>query len=111
MVLKYYLENSSIHHLTFAVTMEANDDFAFQGPKHTTFSLVPFSRHELTYNLLLNGSREETGPPGEPGRWVWPVLKVVDLYFQKTLRVLAAGPGVRVDPQRGIGVWVPAVKA
>jgi hypothetical protein len=111
MVLKYYLENSSIHHLTFAVTMEANDDFAFQGPKHTTFSLVPFSRHELTYNLLLNGNREETGPPSEPGRWVWPVLKVVDLYFQKTLRVLAAGPGVRVDPQRGIGVWVPAVKA
>jgi hypothetical protein len=111
MVLKYYLENSSMHHLTFAVTMEANDDFAFQGPKHTTFSLVPFSRHELTYNLLLNGSREETGQPGEPGRWVWPVLQVADLYFQKTLRVLAAGPGVRVDPQRGIGVWVPAVKA
>ena len=111
MVLKYYLENYSSHHLTFAATMEANDCFAFQGPKHTTFSLVPFSRHELTYNLLLHGSREETGQSDESGRWVWPVLQVVDVYFQKTLRVLAAGPGVRVDPQRGIGVWVPAVKA
>lgn len=111
MVLKYYLENSSMHYLTFAVTMEANDDFAFQGPKHTTLSLVPFSRHELTYNLLVNGSREEAGQQGEPGRWVWPVLQVVDMYYQKTLRVLAAGPGVRVDPQRGIGVWVPATKA
>jgi hypothetical protein len=95
--------------------MEANDDFAFQGPKHTTLSLVPFSRHELAYSLLVNGSHEESGQSAEsgrgPGRWVWPVLKVVDLYFQQTLRVLAAGPGVRVDPQRGIGVWVPAVKA
>lgn len=111
MVLKYSLENTSTHHLTFAVTMEANDDFAFQGPKHTTLSLVPFSRHELTYSLLVNGSREESDQAGESGRWVWPVLKVVDMYFQQTLRVLAAGPGVRVDPQRGIGVWVPAVKA
>jgi len=111
MALKYYLENSSMHYLTFAVTMEANDDFAFQGPKHTTFSLVPFSRHELTYKLLVNGSSEETSQPGESGRWIWPVLQVVDLYYQKTLRVLAAGPGVRVDPQRGIGVWVPATKA
>jgi len=111
MVLKYYLENSSMHYLTFAVTMEANDDFAFQGPKHTTLSLVPFSRHELAYSLLVHGSSEETSQPGESGRWVWPVLQVVDLYYQKTLRVLAAGPGVRVDPQRGIGVWVPAMKA
>jgi hypothetical protein len=106
-VLKYYLENSSSHHLTFAVTLEANDDFAFQGPKHNTFSLVPFSRHELTYSLLVNSGSEE----GEQGRWIWPVLQVVDVYFQQTLRVLAAGPGVRIDPQRGIGVWVPAVKA
>lgn len=108
--LHYHLENPSTHFLTFAVTMEANDDFAFSGPKYRTMSLAPFSRHQLTFNLLVHASRDETGLAGGQGRWIWPVLQVVDSYYQKTLRVQAAGPGVRVDAQRGIGVWVPATK-
>lgn len=110
-LLQYYLENPSTHFLTFVVTLEANDDFAFSGPKHRTLSLAPFSRHLITYNLLVHGKREETKLADGQGRWIWPVLQVLDSYFQKSLRVLAAGPGVRVDPQRGLGVWVPAPKA
>jgi hypothetical protein len=107
MTLRYYLENSSMHYLTFAITMDANEDFGFSGPKHKALSLAPFSRHEISYNLLVHGSRESDAQ----GRWIWPVLQVVDLFYQKSLRVLAAGPGVRVDPQRGIGVWVPTAEA
>lgn len=110
-LLQYYLENPSTHFLTFVVTLEANDDFAFSGPKHRTLSPAPFSRHLITYNLLVHGNREETKLADGQGRWIWPVLQVLDSYFQKSLRVLAAGPGVRVDPQRGLGVWVPAPKA
>lgn len=109
--LHYHLENLSMHYLTFAMTMEASDGFAFSGPKHKTLSLAPFSRHDITYDLLVHGDREETSLPDGQGRWIWPVLQVVDSYYQKTLRVQAAGPGVRVDPQRGIGVWVPSPKA
>ncbi|KAM0722891.1 hypothetical protein Q7P37_001089 [Cladosporium fusiforme] len=110
MTLQYHLENPSTHFLTFAVTMEANDDFAFSGPKFRTLSLAPFSRHELTFNLLMHGNREETRSGDGQGRWIWPVLQVVDSYYQKTLRVQAGGPGVRIDTQRGLGVWVPATK-
>jgi hypothetical protein len=111
-VLHYHLENPSMHHLTFAVTMDANEDFGFSGPKHKALSLAPFSRHEISYNLLVHGARDETTKPSDgQGQWVWPVLQVVDSYFQKSLRVQAAGPGVRIDAQRGLGVWVPAQKA
>lgn len=107
-VLNYHLENSSMHYLTFSVTMEANEDFGFSGPKHKALSLAPFSRHEISYNLLIHGARDQSDGQGQ---WIWPVLQVVDSYFQKSLRVQAAGPGVRVDPQRGIGVWIPATRA
>ena len=110
-VLRYYLENFSMHYLTFAITMDASEEFGFSGPKHKALSLAPFSRHEISYSLLVHGSRDETKQSDGQGRWVWPVLQVVDSYFQKSLRVQAAGPGLRVDPQRGIGVWVPAAKA
>jgi hypothetical protein len=111
MTLRYYLENSSTHYLTFAVTMEANEDFGFSGPKHKALSLAPFSRHEISYSLLANGNRDEAQQSEGQGRWIWPVLRVIDSHFNQSLRVQAAGPGVRVDPQRGIGVWVPAAKA
>jgi hypothetical protein len=110
-VLRYHLENQSMHYLTFAVTMEANEDFGFSGPKHKALSLAPFSRHEISYNLLVHGNSDETKAVNAQGRWIWPVLQVVDSYFQKSLRVQAAGPGVRIDSQRGLGVWVPARKA
>jgi len=110
-LLRYYLENSSTHYLTFAVTMEANEDFGFSGPKHKALSLAPVSRHEILYSLLVHGSRDEAEQSEGQGRWIWPVLRVIDSHFNQSLRVQAAGPGVRVDPQRGIGVWVPAAKA
>lgn len=110
-LLEYHLENPSTHFLTFVVTMEANDDFAFSGPKQQTLSLAPFSRHQITFNVLVHGGSDDGKKSEGQGRWIWPVLQVVDSYFQKSLRVLAAGPGVRVDSQRGLGVWVPASTA
>ena len=92
--MSYTLENPSMHLLTFSVSMEANEDFAFSGPKAITVQLVPLSRHDIQYNLL----------PAQKGVWIWPSLKVVDVGFGKTL-MIGAGEGCRGD-SKGIAIWV-----
>ena len=94
--LSYIVENPSMHLLTFTLSMEASEDFAFSGPKAVTVQLVPLSRHAISYKLL----------PAQQGVWMWPVLKVVDVGFGKTLKV-GAGEGCRGDGQ-GVGIWVHA---
>ncbi|ODH49704.1 hypothetical protein GX48_04229 [Paracoccidioides brasiliensis] len=94
--LDYTLENPSLHFLTFNLTMEASDQFAFHGPKSMALQLVPLSRHTVRYNLLANVR----------GAWIQPQLSVVDSYFNKTLRVLPT-EGMRAD-KKGIFVWVDA---
>ncbi|KAK5137408.1 hypothetical protein LTR08_008986 [Meristemomyces frigidus] len=105
--LHYHLENPSMHFLTFALTMEANDAFAFAGAKNRTLSLAPLSRVRVEYGLLVHerGEAEARGGLAEGG-WVWPVLQVVDSYYRKNLRVQAGGVGVRGDEKGGLGVWV-----
>ena len=93
--ISYTLENPSMHLLTFGISMEANEDFAFSGPKAMTVQLIPLSRHTLRYNVL----------PGRRGAWIWPSLKVVDVGFGKTLQV-GAGDGCQGD-SKGIAIWVP----
>lgn len=107
LVLQYHLENPSTHFLTFALTMEANDEFAFSGPKYRTLSLAPLSRLRVEYRILLH-DQEKTEAPAEQGEgcWIWPVLQVVDSYYQKNLRVHSGGPRVKVDEKRGLGVLV-----
>lgn len=107
-ILQYHLENPSAHFLTFAVTMGASEDFAFSGPKHRALSLAPLSRHRVEYRLMVHDTVEESKQGDSTGRWIWPALSVVDSYYQKTLRVQAAGPGVKADQQRGLGIWVPS---
>lgn len=92
--LDYTLENPSMHFLTFNLTMEASEQFAFSGPKTRVVQLVPFSRHTVRYNLLAF----------KRGLWIQPHLVVVDTYFNKTLRVLPT-EGMRAD-KKGILVWV-----
>lgn len=106
--VSYTLENPSIHFLTFNLTMEANDLFAFSGSKHRAVSLTPMSRLQVDYRLLVYPVEEDvlTERQGQKGHWVWPVLRVVDAYFQKTLRVLDAGDGVQSD-RGGVGIWIP----
>lgn len=101
--VRYHLENPSTHFLTFALTMEASEDFAMSGSKYRTLSLAPLSRHHVEYHLLLHEDIED----GSEGVWVSPRLQVVDSYYQKTLRVHPGGDGVRVDgPGRDICVWI-----
>ncbi|GAB7350844.1 hypothetical protein MBLNU459_g1375t1 [Dothideomycetes sp. NU459] len=117
LALTYTIENPSMHFLTFTLTMDASDAFAFSGPKFRSLSLTPLSRVAVTYNLLVYSSSTSSSEPGEDaaglvdaqgrrGRWIWPSLRVVDAYFQKTLKVLDAGPGVKSDGRGGTGVWV-----
>lgn len=94
--LEYTLENPSTHFLTFNLMMEANEHFAFSGPKTTVVQLVPLSRHTVRYNILA----------AKRGLWIQPQLVVVDTYFNKTLRVLPTGE-MGAD-KKGILVWVDA---
>jgi trafficking protein particle complex subunit 11 len=111
LIVQYHLENPSTHFLTFALTMEASDEFAFAGPKHRALSLSPLSRLTVDYQIMLH-DEDETQPKAEPeeGRCIWPQLQVVDSYYQKQLRVHAAGPGVIVDEKLGLGVVVDQIE-
>lgn len=95
--LRFTVENPSMHFLTFNLTMESSEDFAFSGPKATSMSLVPVSRHTVEYRLLLS----------KMNAWIGVNLGVVDAYFGKQLRVLPAGDGVRSDKKGNVSVWIP----
>ncbi len=56
--------------------------------------LLPVSRQTVRYNIL----------PLVRGAWIAPQLKVVDRYFNKTLKVLAT-EGLKMD-KRGIVIWI-----
>ncbi|KAF2131485.1 hypothetical protein P153DRAFT_286498 [Dothidotthia symphoricarpi CBS 119687] len=93
--LDYTLENPTMHFLTFELNMEASEEFGFSGPKLRTLNLLPMSRQSARYNLL----------PLVRGVWISPNLKVLDRYFNKTLKVQAT-EGLRMD-KKGVSVWVP----
>lgn len=92
--LDYTLENPTMHFLTFELNMEASEEFGFSGPKLRTLNLLPMSRQRARYNLL----------PLVRGTWITPNLKVLDRYFNKTLKVQAT-EGLRMD-KKGISIWV-----
>jgi hypothetical protein len=90
------IENPSNHFLTFGLTMEPSEKFAFSGIKQSTLQLVPLSRKTIRFRLL----------PSVRGDWIGPVHCVIrDRYFQKVLKI-APTEGLRVDKE-GILVWVP----
>lgn len=94
-VLDVVIENVSNHFLTFGLTMEPSDEFAFSGSKQTTLHLLPVSRRSTTYRIL----------PLVRGAWIRPGLVVRDKYFQKVLRVIPT-EGMKLDKD-GFLVWVP----
>ncbi|KAK1090586.1 hypothetical protein LTR48_008005 [Friedmanniomyces endolithicus] len=101
LTLQYHIENPSGHFLTFALTMEANEAFAFSGPKYRTLSLAPVSRV-----LLVHDEGDEAAEGRGNGRWIWPVLQVVDSYYNKALRIHAGGPEVKIDEKGKLGIRV-----
>ncbi|KAH7388745.1 Gryzun, putative trafficking through golgi-domain-containing protein [Pyrenochaeta sp. MPI-SDFR-AT-0127] len=93
--LDYTLENPTMHFLTFELNMEASEEFGFSGAKLRTLHLLPMSRQTVHFNLL----------PLVTGVWITPNLKVMDRYFNKTLKVQAT-EGLRMD-KKGVGIWIP----
>lgn len=90
------IENPSNHFLTFGVSMEPSEKFAFSGVKQSTLQLVPLSRRTMRFRLL----------PSVRGEWIGPIHCVIrDRYFQKVLKV-APTEGMKIDKD-GILVWVP----
>ena len=106
--LQYHIENPSTHFLTFALTMEATEEFAFSGPKYRTLSLAPLSRHRVEHRLALQDPVEDSvqNDSKEFGRWIWPSLQVIDSYYQKTLRVHPGGDHVKFDDKQNIAVFI-----
>lgn len=100
LTLYYTLENPSAHFLTFALTMEASDEFAFSGPKYRALSLAPLSRHRLVYHIVLHETI------GDEGLWISPALQVVDSYYHKNLRVHPGGDRVKLGEKREVKVFV-----
>ena len=107
-VLRVVIENASNHFLTFGLTMEPSDEFAFSGPKQTTVNLLPVSRRSVTYRLLPLMEIKEEGQGGG-GTWIKPGLIVRDKYFQKVLRVIPT-EGMKLDKEGGFLIWVPPEK-
>lgn len=95
--LDYVLENPTMHFLTFEVNMEASEEFGFSGPKLGNLHLLPMSRQSIRYNIL---------PLVDKG-YIWPSLRVVDRYFNQTLKVIGTD-GLRsaVSGKKGIGLWI-----
>ncbi|KAH6696808.1 Gryzun, putative trafficking through golgi-domain-containing protein [Plectosphaerella plurivora] len=89
------IENGSSHFLTFGLSMEPSEEFAFSGAKQTTLHVLPVSRRTVTYRLL----------PFHRGLYVRPNLVVRDKYFQKVLRIIPTD-GMKIDKE-GLLVWVP----
>lgn len=95
-LLDITIENASNHFLTFGLTMDPSDEFAFSGAKQTTLNLLPISRRTMTYRLI---------PLVEGGSWIKPTLTVKDKYFQKVLRIIPT-EGMKTDKE-GVMIWVP----
>ncbi|RTE69746.1 hypothetical protein BHE90_015873 [Fusarium euwallaceae] len=95
MQLDMTIENPSNHFLTFGLSMEPSDEFAFSGAKQTTLNLLPQSRRTTTYRLLSHVS----------GDYIRPRLTVRDKYFQKVLRIIPT-EGMKIDKD-GLLVWIP----
>lgn len=89
------IENPSSHFLTFGLTMDPSDEFAFSGAKTTTINVLPIARRSVTYRLL----------PLVRGTWIRPTLVVRDKYFQKVLKIIPT-EGIKSDKD-GILLWVP----
>lgn len=90
------IENPSNHFLTFGLSMEPSEMFAFSGIKQSTLQLVPLSRRTVKFRLL----------PNLRGDWVGPIHCVIrDKYFQKVLKI-APTEGMKQDKE-GLLVWVP----
>lgn len=94
--LDYTIENPSMYVLTFNLSMETSDEFAFSGPKTTSIQLVPLSRHTVRYTIFSFVH----------GTWITPLFRVVDPYFSKTLKIQAT-EGFRSDSD-GLHIWVDA---
>lgn len=103
--LGYYLENPSTHFLTFAISMDSSEDFAFSGNKYRSLSLAPLSRHQVEYQLVLHKDVEPSSDD-EKGFWITPNLSVVDSYYNKSLRVHPGGDRVKLNGEKHISVWI-----
>ena len=94
--LDYVIENPSMYALSFQLTMDISEEFAFSGPKNVTVELVPLSRYNVRYIIL----------PHVKGLWISPQFRVFDTHFQKSLKVNAT-EGMRSD-KKGVSIWVDA---
>ncbi|KAJ8061361.1 hypothetical protein OCU04_010419 [Sclerotinia nivalis] len=91
------IENPSHHFLSFAITMEPSEQFAFSGVKQSTLQLVPLSRRIIKFRLL----------PTVRGDWIGPIRCVIrDRYFQKVLKI-APTEGMKSEKE-GLLIWVPS---
>jgi hypothetical protein len=81
--LMYYIENATNHILTYSISMGSSSIFAFQGPKHKSLRVLPFTRRMIEFVLLPLSSTTK-----DPLRL--PQFKIHDTYYKRTLVVIPA---------------------
>lgn len=96
--LEYSIENPTNYFLTFNIIMEANEAFAFSGPKQYALQLAPLSKVDIRYHVW----------PFVRNAWIRPVLRVEDRYFNKILSCMSAGSRgtMKMDKEKGVMVWI-----
>lgn len=82
--LDYFVENSTAHILTFAVSMGTSPDFSIQGPKGGSLRVLPFSRRKLHYELVV--LKDQRSP--------LPDLRVFDTTYKRALTVLCGNSSI-----------------
>ena len=103
--LTYTIENPSSYTLTFSISMDNNEAFAFSGPKSLIIQLLPLSRRAIDYRIVpVIADEGSVQREAADGRWIWPHFVVVDTGFRKTLRVLPAAEGMKGGRKGEIGV-------
>ncbi|KAL9090899.1 MAG: hypothetical protein Q9165_005107 [Trypethelium subeluteriae] len=90
----YTIENPTMHFLTFSMSMDASEEFAFSGSKNTSLNLVPLSRHTVQYQIMPVSMDEH----GLQHTTLRPDLKITDVYFGQALKVVP-GEGVSIDKE------------
>lgn len=80
-VIEYVIENPSMHFLTFSISIESSENYAFSGSKQMTVNLTPFSRHGIKFLFM----------PLTSGTYIQPDVKITDVYFNKVLNIIPTG--------------------
>ncbi|VVT54351.1 uncharacterized protein SAPINGB_P004032 [Magnusiomyces paraingens] len=106
--LRYYIENSTAHMLTYSVMMGSSENFAYTGPKQLTVRMLPFSRRGIEYIMhplgrgasITSGSAQNKGAEKTltaDGYLELPQLRVYDVNYKRFVPMTPGCNGFKAE--------------